>query len=80
MKIRDRLLGPEREGWHRGLLGAVLDKQGKHKEAEAQIRQALRLNEKALGVDPSTLDSRTTLARNLWYRKRNTEAETYTKS
>ena len=55
---------------------ALLDKQGKHKEAEAQIRQALRLNEKALGVDPCTLDSRTTLARNLWYQGRNAEAET----
>ena len=38
---------------------------------------ALRLNEKALGVDkPDTRDSRATLARNLWYQGRNAEAET----
>ena len=59
------------------LLGAVLDKQGKHKEAEVQIRQALRLNEKANGADHGfTLASRATLARNLWYQGRNAEAET----
>ena len=77
VKITDKSLGAERQGWPRDLLGAVLDKQGKHKEAEVQIRQALRLNEKAFGIDSSdTLDSRGTLARNLWYQGRNAEAET----
>lgn len=77
MKIRDRSLGAEREGWPRDLLGLVLDKQGKHKEAEVQIRQALGVNEKAYGIDYSdTRDGRGNLARNLWYQGRNAEAET----
>jgi tetratricopeptide (TPR) repeat protein/predicted Ser/Thr protein kinase len=77
MKIRDRSLGAEREGWPRDLLGVVLDKQGKHKEAEVQIRQGLGVNEKAYGIDSlDTRDSRGNLARNLWYQGRNAEAET----
>ena len=77
VKVTDKSLGAERQSWPRDLLGAVLDKQGKHKEAEVQIRQALRLNEKANGIDHSdTLDSRGILARNLWYQGRNAEAET----
>jgi tetratricopeptide (TPR) repeat protein len=75
MKVTDKSLGSERQNW-RDLLGAVLDKQGKHKEAEVQIREAVRLNEKANGASPSTLFSRATLARNLWYQGRNAEAET----
>ena len=46
VKITDKSLGSERQNWPRDLLGAVLDKQGKHKEAEVQIRQAVRENEK----------------------------------
>jgi hypothetical protein len=41
VKIRDRSHGAERGGWPRNILGVVLDKQGKHKEAERfRIRQA----------------------------------------
>src|SRR5215216_2242451 len=75
VKVTDKSLGSERQNW-RWLLGAVLDKQGKHKEAEVQIRQAVRTSEKANGADPWTLNSRATLARNLWYQGRNAEAET----
>src|SRR4029077_13599373 len=39
VKISDKTT--TRDGWPRDLLGVVLDKQGKHKEAEVQIRQAL---------------------------------------
>jgi tetratricopeptide (TPR) repeat protein len=74
VKIGDK--SPGRTGWPRDLLGGVLDKQGKHKEAEVQIRQALGLNEKAVGNEHSdTLDSRSNLARNLWYQGRNAETE-----
>jgi tetratricopeptide (TPR) repeat protein len=76
VKVTDKSLGAERQIW-RDLLGAVLDKQGKHKEAEVQIRQALRQNEKANGPDHRfTLANRAILARNLWYQGRNAEAET----
>jgi tetratricopeptide (TPR) repeat protein len=74
VKITDKSLGSERQNW-RDLLGAVLDKQGKHKEAEVQIRQAVREDEKE-GGDASTLSRRAILARNLWYQGRNAEAET----
>ena len=54
-----------------------MDKQGKHKEAEVQIRQALATNEKGAGKEASeTRDSRGNLARNLWYQGKNGEAET----
>jgi len=75
VKVTDRSLGAEREHL-RWLLGAVLDKEGKHKEAEAQIRQTLREQEKEKGADDKTLDTRASLARNLWYQGRNAEAET----
>lgn len=75
VKVIDKSLGSERQHW-RWLLGAVLDKQGKHKEAEIQIRQAVHENEKENGVDNRTLDARAVLARNLWYQGRNAEAET----
>src|SRR5207247_10481732 len=74
VKVCDESLGSEREHF-RQLLGAVLDKEGKHKEAEVQIRQAMREQEKEKGADPSTPDTRAVLARNLWYQGKNTEAE-----
>jgi tetratricopeptide (TPR) repeat protein len=76
VKLTDKSLGAERQIW-RDILGAVLDKQGKHKEAEVQIRQALRQNEKVNGADHRfTLINRALLAKNLWYQGRNAEAET----
>ena len=75
VKITEKTTGPS--GWPRDLLGAVFDKQGKHKEAEVQIRQALAANEKGDSNEVSdTRDSRGNLARNLWYQGRNAEAET----
>jgi tetratricopeptide (TPR) repeat protein len=77
VNITDKSRGAGIHGWPRDLLGGVLDKQGKHKDAEVQFRQAARINEKANGIDYSdTLDSRGNLARNLWYQGRNAEAET----
>ena len=75
VKVTDKSLGSERQHW-RWLLGAVLDKEGKHKEAEIQIRQAVRENEEENSADNYTLDIRAVLARNLWYQGRNAEAET----
>ena len=68
VKVTDKSLGSERQNW-RWLPGAVFDKQGKHKEAEVQIRQAIRENEKENGADNWTLNTRAILARNLWYNK-----------
>lgn len=75
VKVTDQSLGAERQNW-RWLVGVVLDKEGKHKEAEVQIRQAMRENEKENSADNWTLDTRAMLARNLWYQGRNAEAET----
>ena len=75
VKVTDESLGSEREHW-RWLLGAVLDKEGKHKEAEVQMRQAVSLDDKEKGASDAALDSRALLARNLWYQGRNAEAET----
>jgi serine/threonine protein kinase len=78
VKVADESLGSETEHW-RWLLGAVLDKEGKHKEAELQIRQAMREQQKENGADPRALHTRALLARNLWYQGRNAEAETITR-
>jgi serine/threonine protein kinase len=75
VKVTDKSLGSEIYQ-HRQLVGAVLDKEGKHKEAEVQIRQAVLENEKENVADDMTLDTRAVLARNLWYQGRNAEAET----
>ena len=66
VKVTDESLGSEQQNWPRALLGAVLDKQGKHKEAEVQIRQAVRGDQKENGADYWTLNNRAALARNLW--------------
>ena len=44
--------------------------------AKAKPRQTLREQEKEKGADDKTLDTRASLARNLWYQGRNAEAET----
>ena len=74
VKVADKSLGSERESF-RELVGAVLEKEGKHKEAEVQIRQAVREEEKENGTADWTLHDRVVLARNLWYQGRNAEAE-----
>jgi len=75
VKGTDESLGSERQHF-RQLLGAVIDKERKHKEAEVQIRQGARESEKDNGADDWTLDARAILARNLWYQERNAEAGT----
>jgi serine/threonine protein kinase len=75
VKVTDKSLGSEIYQF-RAVLGAVLDKEGKHKEAEVQILQAVSEQEKEKSADKFTLDTRAVLARNLWYQGRNAEAET----
>ena len=52
VKVTHKSLGSERQQLARDLLGAVLDKRGKHKEAEVQIREAVRRKrQKEKGAD-----------------------------
>ncbi len=75
VKVCDESLGSERQHW-RWLVGVVLDKQEKHKEAEVQIRQTVLENEKENDADEWALEARGALARNLWYQEKNAESET----
>jgi tetratricopeptide (TPR) repeat protein len=76
-KLNDKSTGAGRRGWIRDMIGSVLERQTRHAEAEAQIRQALSINEKSLGPDAGpTLNSRGHLAKNLWHQGKNAEAET----
>jgi len=77
VKLDDMRIGAEGSRWTRYLLATLLDRSGKHDEAKVLIRQALRLNETALGAERAvTRNSRGNLARNLWYQGKNPEAET----
>jgi serine/threonine protein kinase len=71
VQLGERTVGAERSGWTRDTLGIVLDKRGRHAEAEAQIRDGLRSTEKAVGPDSDdTLLNRGHLAKTLWSREK----------
>ena len=60
----------------RHLRSLSFSSQGKHAEAEAELRAVLAIQERVLGPEhPDTLTSRSNLATNLWFQGKRAEAE-----